>query len=84
MPLFTVEIIVGKGEKAKTYSYTADSLDMPLALVEAAQDGKMAILRESITEFMDIPEEVSKHLTVRHVNQISAAVAEASKLPNAS
>ena len=82
MATITLDITIGKGANATTHAHTIDSDDVPLLLIEAAQDGKMGLLRESIADFLDLSPEVSKHLTMRHVKQIGKAIEEASKSPN--
>ncbi len=55
---------------------------MPLILVEAAQSNDAAMLREAIASFLDMPDAVSRQLTLRNVKQISAAIKEAADDPN--
>jgi hypothetical protein len=79
----TVDITVGKGEKAVTHQYQVDSDDMPLALLEALQTGEAKLMRQGITDFLELPDEEAKHLTVRHVKQIGEALKAAQDGPNA-
>lgn len=82
MATIDLTITTGKGEKSESHTYTIDPLDVPLALVEASEDGKFGMLRQAIADFLDLPDNISRQLTVRHVKQISEAISEASKIPN--
>lgn len=83
MAQVTLEITVGKGEKQATHKYTFDGDDVPLLLLEASQEGKAAMMREAIQDFLEMPPEIAKQLTMRHVKQIGAAIKEAIDSPNA-
>ena len=82
MATITFDITVGKGERATTSSHTFDGDDIPLILVEASQTGDAKMLREAIAEFLDLPDNVSRQLTLRNIKQIGAAIKEASDAPN--
>lgn len=84
MPLFTIEITVGKGDKAKTYAATADTEDMPLILMEATTRTGAADARAALAEFLDLPEEAAKRLTIRHLNQVGDAIQKVAASPNGS
>lgn len=84
MPMFTVEITVGKGDKAKKHTATADSNDMPLILMEAASSTGAADARQALADFLDLPDDIAKRLTIRHLNEVAAAIQEVAASPNAS
>jgi hypothetical protein len=84
MPIFTIEITVGKGEKAKKFTATADTQDMPLILMEAATASGAADAREALAEFLDLPADFAKRLTIRHLNEVATAIQEVAASPNAS
>lgn len=78
-----LEIKVGKGAKQTTHNYSFDGDDVPLLLLEAQQEGKAALMREAITDFLELPEPVARQLTIGHIKQIGAAIKEATESPNA-
>lgn len=82
MARVTLEIEVGKGEGKQTHTYSFDGDDVPLLLLEASQEGKAALMREALTDFLELPEGVARQLTIRHIKQIGAAIKEASESPN--
>lgn len=84
MPIFTIEITVGKGDKAKTHTATADTNDMPLILMEAATSSGAADARAALAEFLDLPDEFAKRLTIRHLNEVGEAIQKVAASPNAS
>ena len=83
MPIFTIEITVGKGEKARTHTATADTNDMPLILMEAATKDGASEARKALAEFLDLPDDIAKHLTIRHLNEVGEAVQKVAASPNA-
>lgn len=83
MARVTLDIEVGKGESKQTHSYSFDGDDVPLLLLEASQEGKAALMREALTDFLELPEAVAKQLTIRHIKQIGNAIREATDAPNA-
>jgi hypothetical protein len=82
MARVTLEIEVGKGDGKTTHSYSFDGDDVPLLLLEASQEGKAALMREALTDFLELPEAVARQLTIRHIKQIGQAIKEASESPN--
>lgn len=82
MAQVTLEIDVGKGEKKQTHKYTFDGDDVPLLLLEAQQEGKASLMREALTDFLELPDAVARQLTIRHIKQIGAAIKEATEIPN--
>ena len=82
MATITLEITLGKGEKAVTTAHVFDPDDMPLTFFEAAEENKISLMRGGITDLLELTPEQSRGLTIRHVKQITAAIKEASKLPN--
>lgn len=79
--VINLEISVGKGDKAKTHTCSADGDDMPLVLLEALQKGDAKLMREGIADFLDLPDDIATHLTVRHVKQIGDALKAAGDVP---
>lgn len=77
-----LSITVGKGEKEKTYTYSFEGDDVPLILLEASQEGKAKLMREAVTDFLELPEDVARQLTIKNVKQIGAAIKEATESPN--
>ena len=84
MALITLDITIGRGEKAVTTRHVFDPDDMPLIFMESAEEGKIGPMRESIAELLDLTEQQSRQLTLRHLKQISTAIKEASASPNGS
>lgn len=82
MASVTLKIEVGKGEKKTAHEYTFDGDDVPLILLEATQEGKAGLMREALTDFLELPADVARQLTIRHVKQIGAAIKEATESPN--
>lgn len=82
MATITIDITLGKGEKSVTTQHSFDPDDMPLAFFEAAEEGKMSAMRTHIADLVGLTPEQSAGLTVRHLKQITAAIKEASKIPN--
>lgn len=82
MAKVTLDITTGKGEKKQTHSYAFDGDDVPLLLLEAQQEGKASLMREALTDFLDLPEAVARQLTIGHIKQIGAAIKEATEVPN--
>jgi hypothetical protein len=83
MATVDLEIKVGKGAKATTHNYKFDGDDVPLLLLEAQQEGKASLMREALTDFLELPEAVARQLTIGHIKQIGAAIKEATESPNA-
>lgn len=83
MASVTLKIEVGRGAKAQAHEYTFDGDDVPLILLEATQEGKAGLMREALTDFLELPDDVARQLTIRHVKQIGAAIKEATESPNA-
>lgn len=63
-------------------SFTIDSDDIPLILVEGMEEGKFGLMREGIADFLGLTPEESRQLTVRHMKVIGKAVKEAQTIPN--
>jgi hypothetical protein len=82
MAIITIDITLGKGEKAVTTQHAFDPDDMPLAFFEAAEDGKMGSMRTHIADLIGLTPEQSEGLTVRHLKQITTAIRDAAKIPN--
>jgi hypothetical protein len=51
-------------------------------LLEAQQEGKASLMREALTDFLELPEAVARQLTIGHIKQIGAAIKEATESPN--
>jgi hypothetical protein len=83
MAVFTLDITVGRGDKAQTHTVTADTDDMPLILMEIGTQESAADIRAALTEFLDVPDEIAKRLTIRHLNSVAEAIGNATKIPNA-
>lgn len=56
--------------------------DMPLILCEALEQEGIGDMRAGITEFLELTEEESRQLRLRHIKQISAAIKAAQEIPN--
>lgn len=67
---------------SETRTFAVDLDDMPLILCEAMEQEGIGEMRAGIAEFLDLTEEESRQLRLRHIKQISAAIGEAQKLPN--
>lgn len=78
----SIDITIGKGEKAKITTHTVDSDDMPLILLEAMEEGKVGLIRAGITDLLSLSEEESRQLTTGHLKQIARAIKAAAELPN--
>ena len=78
----TIDITIGKGEKAATTKHTVDSDDMPLILLEAMEAGRIKDMREGIADLLELSEEQSRQLTTGHLKQIAKAIKAAAELPN--
>lgn len=82
MAKVTLEITTGKGEKQQHHAFSFEGDDIPLLLLEASQEGKAALMREALAEFLELSETVAKQLTIGHIKQIGAAIKEAVDSPN--
>lgn len=82
MAEFTITIEIGRGDKAQTYTATADTEDMPLILMEAGEREAAGAMREALADYLDLPENFATRLTVRHLKQIATQIAAAVKIPN--
>lgn len=78
--IFNLEITYKDGA-AKTYS--VDSDDLPLILLESLDEGKVSLMRAGLAEFLGLSDAESRQLTVRHIKQIGQAMKAAQELPNA-
>ena len=72
----------GKEPAERLRSFHIDSDDIPLILVEGMDDGKFGMMREGIADFLELTEEESRQLTVRHLKQIGKAMKAAQEIPN--
>ena len=82
----TVEMVITfkhRGAAPVERTFTLDSDDMPLILAEAMDEGKIGLMREAITEYLDLSDAESKQLTVRNLKQIGEALKAASDIPKA-
>ncbi len=63
-------------------TFTIDSDDIPLILVEGMEEGKFGLMREGIADFLGLTPEESRQVTVRHMKAIGKAMKEAQTIPN--
>lgn len=80
--IFNLEITYKNGAESTTKTYSVDSDDMPLILLESLDEGKIGLMRTGIAEFLGLSEAESRQLTVRHIKQIGAAMKAAQEVPN--
>ena len=56
--------------------------DLPLILCEALEGEGIGKMREGIAEYLELTDEESRQLRLRHIKQISAAIGAAREIPN--
>ena len=84
MATITLDITIGKRDKAVTTRHIFDPDDMPLIFMEAAEANRVGDMRESIADLLDLTADQSRQLTIRHLKQVADAIKEASAVPNGS
>ena len=82
MAEFTITIAIGRGEKARTHTATVDSQDMPLILMEAGEHETARDVREALADYLELPKDFARGLTIRHLQEVSEQIAAVSKIPN--
>lgn len=82
MAEFTITITIGRGAKARTHTATVDSQDMPLILMEAGERETAREMREALAEYLELPDDFARRLTVRHLQEVSEQIASVTKIPN--
>lgn len=71
-------------ESGETRSYQLAPEKLPLTLIEGMEEKKFGLMRRALARLLKLSEEESEELTIEHLNQISAAMQEATASPNGS
>lgn len=66
----------------ETVAYTVDSDDVPLIMVESMEENDFKAMRQSIADFLELPDEHAKQLTIGNLKQIGQAMKDAQEVPN--
>lgn len=66
----------------ETHAYTVDSDDVPLIMIESMEENDFGAMRAAIADFLELPEEHAKQLTIGNLKQIGQAMKDAQNIPN--
>lgn len=84
--MITIEIdfkYTKNGERVEeTRTFPIDIDELPLTLCEALETEKIGEMRQGLAEFLDLTEDESRQLRLKHLKQISKAIREAGMVPN--